>query len=61
MPFLESVDDINRLQVGIHNGVPVYVHDVADVRQVPKTPRRPLPITQVQPPKILIAQSACRR
>ena len=33
--FLESVDDINRLQVGSHNGVPVYVRDVADVRQGP--------------------------
>ncbi|MCB1785391.1 MAG: efflux RND transporter permease subunit [Gammaproteobacteria bacterium] len=34
--FLESVEDINRLQVGIHNGAPVYVHDVADVRQGPE-------------------------
>ena len=34
--FLESVEDINRLQVGSHNGVPVYVHDVADVRQGPE-------------------------
>jgi multidrug efflux pump subunit AcrB len=33
--FLETVEDINRLQVGSHNGVPVYVHDVSDVRQGP--------------------------
>ena len=34
--FLVTVDDINRLQVGSHNGVPVYVSDVADVRQGPE-------------------------
>ena len=34
--FLKTVDDIKSLQVGIHNGVPVYVHDVADVRQGPE-------------------------
>ncbi len=34
--FLETVEDINRLQVGNHNGVAVYVHDVADVRQGPE-------------------------
>jgi len=34
--FLQTVDDINQLQVGSHNGVPVYVHDVADVRQGPE-------------------------
>ncbi len=34
--FLETVEDINRLQVGVHNGAPVYVHDVADVRQGPE-------------------------
>ena len=33
--FLKTVDDVKALQVGIHNGVPVYVHDVADVRQGP--------------------------
>ncbi len=34
--FLKTVDDIKQLQVGVHNGVPVYVHDVADVRQGPE-------------------------
>ena len=34
--FLRSVDDIDGLQVGSHNGVPVYVRDVADVRQGPE-------------------------
>ena len=34
--FLEGVEDIKRLQVGTHNGRPVYVHDVADVRQGPE-------------------------
>ena len=34
--FLESVEDINRLQVGSHKGVPIYVSDVADVRQGPE-------------------------
>jgi multidrug efflux pump subunit AcrB len=34
--FLKTVDDINRLQVGNHNGVPVYVRDVAEVRQGPE-------------------------
>ena len=34
--FLETVEDIQRLQVGSHNGVPVYVSDVADVRQGPE-------------------------
>jgi len=34
--FLQTVDDINQLQVGNHNGVPVYMHDVADVRQGPE-------------------------
>ncbi len=34
--FLKTVDDIRELQVGVHNGVPVYVHDVADVRQRPE-------------------------
>ncbi len=33
--FLKSVEDINQVQVGNHNGVPVYVHDVADVRLGP--------------------------
>ncbi len=34
--FLKTVEDIKSLQLGIHNGVPVYVHDVADVRQGPE-------------------------
>ncbi|MGV6825853.1 MAG: efflux RND transporter permease subunit [bacterium] len=34
--FLKTIDDINQLQVGNHNGVPVYVYDVAQVRQGPK-------------------------
>jgi len=38
--FLKTVDDIKQLQVGIHNGVPVYVHDVADVRQGPEDARQ---------------------
>ena len=38
--FLSSVDDINQLQVGFHNGVPVYVHDVAEVRQGPEDARQ---------------------
>jgi len=38
--FLKTVDDINALQVGYHNGVPVYVHDVADVRQGPEDARQ---------------------
>ena len=38
--FLQTVDDINQLQVGSHNGVPVYVHDVAAVRQGPEDAKR---------------------
>ncbi len=34
--FLKSVEDINRLVVGTHNDVPVYVHDVARVKQGPE-------------------------
>ncbi len=34
--FLRTVDDINRLVVGTHNNVPVYVHDVARVWQGPE-------------------------
>ncbi|MEJ2590254.1 MAG: efflux RND transporter permease subunit [Candidatus Thiodiazotropha sp.] len=34
--FLKSVDDINRLVVGTHNDVPVYVHDIAHVKQGPE-------------------------
>ena len=34
--FLTGVDDINGLKVGSHNGVPVFVRDVADVRQGPE-------------------------
>ncbi|MES9974212.1 MAG: efflux RND transporter permease subunit, partial [Candidatus Thiodiazotropha sp.] len=34
--FLENVEDINRLVVGTHNNVPVYVHDIARVKQGPE-------------------------
>ncbi len=34
--FLVTVEDIAGLKVGSHNGVPVYVRDVADVRQGPE-------------------------
>ena len=34
--FLKTVDDINRLVVGTHNDVPVYVHDVARIKQGPE-------------------------
>lgn len=34
--FLRTVDDVSQLQVGNHNGVPVYVYDVAKVRQGPE-------------------------
>ena len=34
--FLNTIDDINELKVGSHNGVPVYVYDVAEVRQGPE-------------------------
>jgi multidrug efflux pump subunit AcrB len=38
--FLQTADDINHLKVGSHNGVPVYVRDVAQVRQGPEDARR---------------------
>jgi multidrug efflux pump subunit AcrB len=34
--FLQNVEDINRLVVGTHNNVPVYVHDIARVKQGPE-------------------------
>ena len=34
--FLETVEDIKSLQIGTHNGRPVYVYDVAAVRQGPE-------------------------
>ncbi|MCU7845500.1 MAG: efflux RND transporter permease subunit [Candidatus Thiodiazotropha sp. (ex Monitilora ramsayi)] len=34
--FLTSVDDINRLVVGTHNDVKVYMHDIARVKQGPE-------------------------
>ena len=34
--FLKTVDDIKQLQVGVQNGLPVYVYNVADVRQGPE-------------------------
>ena len=34
--FLKTVEDINRLVVGTHNDVPVYVHDVSRVKQGPE-------------------------
>lgn len=38
--FLRNVDDVSSLQVGSHNGVPVYVYDVANVRQGPEDARQ---------------------
>ena len=34
--FLKSADEISRLVVGTYNEIPVYVHDVARVRQAPE-------------------------
>ncbi|WP_132977467.1 efflux RND transporter permease subunit [Thiobaca trueperi] len=34
--FLTGVEDISRLVVGAYNGVPVYLHEVADVRLGPE-------------------------
>lgn len=34
-PFLRNVDEVRRLMVGVHNGRPVYLHDVADVKDGP--------------------------
>ncbi|HHH40250.1 MAG TPA: efflux RND transporter permease subunit, partial [Sedimenticola sp.] len=34
--FLKTIEDINRLVVGTHNNVPVYLHDVARVTQGPE-------------------------
>ncbi|MEW8508651.1 MAG: efflux RND transporter permease subunit [Candidatus Thiodiazotropha sp.] len=34
--FLKTTEDINRLVVGSHNGVDVYVHDIARVKQGPE-------------------------
>jgi len=34
--FLKNVEDINRLVVGTHNDIPVYVHDIARVKQGPE-------------------------
>ncbi|TVQ86257.1 MAG: AcrB/AcrD/AcrF family protein [Chromatiaceae bacterium] len=34
--FLKSADDISRLVVGTFNEIPVYVHDLARVRQAPE-------------------------
>ncbi|MCG7925392.1 MAG: efflux RND transporter permease subunit [Candidatus Thiodiazotropha taylori] len=34
--FLKHAEDINRLVVGTHNDVPVYVHDIARVKQGPE-------------------------
>lgn len=36
--FLTSVEDVNSLVVGVHNGAPVYVRDVATVTQDTETP-----------------------
>ncbi|WP_456413842.1 efflux RND transporter permease subunit [Thiolapillus sp.] len=38
--FLQTADDIAHLKVGSHNGVPVYVRDVAVVRQGPEDAKR---------------------
>jgi multidrug efflux pump subunit AcrB len=37
--FLESVDDFKRLVVGSHQGLPVYLSDVAEVRKGPEDAR----------------------
>ncbi|WP_316368226.1 efflux RND transporter permease subunit [Candidatus Thiodiazotropha sp. CDECU1] len=34
--FLKTIEDINRLRVGTHNGTAVYVHDIARVKQGPE-------------------------
>ncbi len=34
--FLETIEDINRLRVGTHNGADVYIHDIARVKQGPE-------------------------
>lgn len=38
--FLKNVEDINRLVVGTHDDSPVYVHDIARVRQGPEDARQ---------------------
>lgn len=38
--FLQTAADISHLKVGSHNGVPVYVRDVANVRQGPEDAKR---------------------
>ena len=38
--FLRSADEISRLVVGIHNGVPVYIRDVAKVSHSPEDAHR---------------------
>ena len=38
--FLRSADEISRLVVGIHNGVPVYIRDIAKVTHGPEDARR---------------------
>ncbi len=37
--FLSSVDDVQNLIVGVHNGKPVYLRDVAKVRRGPAQPK----------------------
>lgn len=39
-PFLEHADDVRRLVVGVHDGAPVYLDDVATVTDGPGEPER---------------------
>ena len=36
--FLHSVDDVARLLVGVHQGQPVFLGDIAEVSEGPETP-----------------------
>ena len=38
--FLTTADEISRLVVGVYDGAPVYVHDVADVFHAPEDTKR---------------------
>jgi len=40
--FLTSVEDVSRLMVGQHNGLPIYLEDVADVMDTPAEERSTL-------------------
>ena len=38
--FLSSIQDVSQLVVGLNNGAPVYLQDVADIRLGPDTPEQ---------------------